>query len=208
MFFVWYAVSGKGPLMSYLLSLLFRWSERRALLLPRSFLDGCSGRRRPTTLAPLCSGEPIIPQTWIQTPFSGETTLLWVKYTSGRTIIYSYSTDYLIKNPPHRCKGILAVRGEDVQVMLHHQIDKSNWWYVSLLKSDWQTDKQRYAYCLFAWVIVIMIMIMPAGDDPRGGGHVRHVQDPALGRQTESEHLGRDRAVRVVCVHGKARLSK
>ena len=41
-------------------------------------------------------------------------------------------------------------------------------------------------------------MIMQAGDDPRGGGHVRHVQDPALGRQTKSEHLGRDREVRVV----------
>ena len=39
-------------------------------------------------------------------------------------------------------------------------------------------------------------MIMLAGDDPRGGGHVRHLQDPALGRQTESEHLGRDREVR------------
>ena len=41
-------------------------------------------------------------------------------------------------------------------------------------------------------------MIMHAGGDPRGGGHVRHVQDPALGRQTETEHLGRDREVRVV----------
>ena len=41
-------------------------------------------------------------------------------------------------------------------------------------------------------------MIMQSGDDPRGGGHVRHVQDPALGRQTKSEHLGRDREVRVV----------
>ena len=39
-------------------------------------------------------------------------------------------------------------------------------------------------------------MIMQSGDDPRGGGHVRHVQDPALGRQTKSEHLGRDREVR------------
>ena len=50
-------------------------------------------------------------------------------------------------------------------------------------------------------------MIMQAGDDPRGGRHVRHVQDPALGRQTKSEHLGRDREVRVFCVHGKARLT-
>ena len=121
------------------------------------------------------------------------------KYTSGRTLICSFSTDYLIKNPPHRCKGILAVRGEDVQVTLHHKMDISNWWLISLLESDWQTDKQRYAYCLFAWVVeIIMIMQnMQAGDDPRGGGHVRHVQDPALGRQTKSKHLGRDREARV-----------
>ena len=46
--------------------------------------------------------------------------------------------------------------------------------------------------------MIVIIMIMQSGDDPRGGGHVRHVQDPALGRQTESEHLGRDREVRVV----------
>ena len=121
------------------------------------------------------------------------------KYTSGRTLIYSFSTDYLIKNPPNRCKGILAVRGEDVQVTLHHKMDISHWWYISHLESDWQTDKQRYVYCIFSWVIVIIMIMqnMHAGDDPRGGGHIRHLQDPALGRQTESEHLGRDREVRV-----------
>ena len=51
-------------------------------------------------------------------------------------------------------------------------------------------------FCLGVYFVIIMII--HAGDDPRGGGHVRHVQDPALGRQTESEHLGRDREVRVV----------
>ena len=65
----------------------------------------------------------------------------------------------------------------------------------SIVRLTISAKKYVLFFCLGVYFVIIMII--PAGDDPRGGGHVRHVQDPALGRQTESEHLGRDREVRV-----------